>query len=237
MHLPASAHDTLRIVVHDTTVIRDTVVRVAEAARPGSIGARDLIGWGVTTASIVAAAIVARIGWMKSAEAGLAAQREHMRLADERAVLVLKDAIREALAGAIMYLPMCVAQLEALRYLPKSNMSLLDAGMQAYRRNRDNIVLWPDKAQRDHIQLWFREAEHWRQFLEDYVEREESDRPNPALHPDAVRRRVKFLTHAVEQARSLYLELDLPRVSADDPDFEKWGGTRQGPPAPPPATA
>jgi len=106
--VPAPAlPETVKLVqlVRDTVVVavRDPAVRAIAVAvdEAGAIHMKDVIGWLISIGAVTAAAIVAWVGWGRSAKASSDAILQRQNLEDERNGDALIMRIRYTLEGAI----------------------------------------------------------------------------------------------------------------------------------------
>ena len=207
--------DTLRVFVHDSTVVRDTVVRVAAPMSWGTLTLKDYIGWAVTLIGVSVAAYVAMRGWQVSMVAAIGAQHTRRQLDDDASRVVIREVLLDALANMPTLFDLIIEALNQGHAIPESVLTLLDVAREGYDQHWDKVYLLEDRRLRRDTVNWFREQRMGRINLERYTRPWSDTSAQGRLLSKATRTSVAHLTELKLRASDLFdrLGFSRPQVS------------------------
>jgi hypothetical protein len=162
------------LLVHDTLVVRDTIVRVALVQSSNSIGPRDIVGWAVTLVGIFVATAVAIIGWSLAAE-------HSTKVADKRRKLGLKHILVYEIPGLLRLFDRAGAMVRDRSDVAETIYAGIDATRAGFDRNSDSLVCFDDPVFTRSVTDWYRNALMMRVLIQEYIlDSSQSPPPRPA---------------------------------------------------------
>jgi hypothetical protein len=149
-----SVHDSVSVVVHDTTVVRDTLVRVAEPFQTGSTLRNVLIGAGIGFVGALAAQVFQR--WLR-------------RRALRRSLI---KAVRTDLLYTVYIFEELAKQAKDPSGFQQQLLSMLDGYTDHYREYRRDLGLFHERV-RKRLHYVFSSIHAWRDVQRLILQRED----------------------------------------------------------------
>ena len=182
---------------------------------------KDIIGWVVTSGSIVSAALVAKRGWRRNAETALRAQ-EHRRFLDEEASRKkLRGGLTDGLGAGMVLLKPVIRQLKRPAVVPASLVRQIVVSRERYDRNKDDMVYWLDEKQGQRIERWFRDSSFVLADLDQFTRLPKDDEEGISMQM-LLPILIDLLEQLQREGAELYEELGLPAVRSTDPEAGKY---------------